>query len=189
MVLHPDLIDETDNPTREAASCFPFVVDEACVGPIRQRLAERAAAMAQRASTLDPELHIVVQGRAVPPLYVSDGRYSFVLQKGVTEIHLVSRAAPADVRPGSGDCRSLGVPVNRIRLRGGDVVQDVQVDHPCLSQGWWAAETDGLTRHRWTNGNAVLPLPMTHGPAILEISVARGALEYPLDADDQAQIA
>ena len=43
MVLHPDLTDETDYPTREAGSCAPFVWDEASVQPVWQRLADRAA--------------------------------------------------------------------------------------------------------------------------------------------------
>ena len=42
LVLHPDLTDETDYPTREAGSCAPFVWDEASVRPVWQRLAERA---------------------------------------------------------------------------------------------------------------------------------------------------
>ena len=38
LVLHPDLTDETDYPTREAGSCAPFVSDEASVQPVWQRL-------------------------------------------------------------------------------------------------------------------------------------------------------
>src|SRR5262249_2111860 len=45
--LHPDLTDETDYPTREAASCAPFVWDEPGVKPVWQRLADRAAALGQ----------------------------------------------------------------------------------------------------------------------------------------------
>ena len=47
LVLHPDLTDETDYPTREAGSCAPFVWDEASVRPVWQRLADRAAAIGQ----------------------------------------------------------------------------------------------------------------------------------------------
>ena len=43
----PDLTDEADYPTREAASCAPFVWDEASVRPVWQRLADRAAALGQ----------------------------------------------------------------------------------------------------------------------------------------------
>ena len=44
LVLHPDLTDETDYPTREANSCAPFVSDEANVQPVWQCLVDRAAA-------------------------------------------------------------------------------------------------------------------------------------------------
>ena len=37
MVLHPDLMDETDYPTREAGSCALFVWDKASVWPVRCR--------------------------------------------------------------------------------------------------------------------------------------------------------
>jgi hypothetical protein len=45
LVLHPDLTDAADYPTREAGSCAPFVWDEGSVRPIWQRLAERAEAI------------------------------------------------------------------------------------------------------------------------------------------------
>ena len=59
LVLHPDLTDETDYPTREAGSCAPFVWDEASVQPVWQRLADRAAAIGrpvpQRVTTTDAD--------------------------------------------------------------------------------------------------------------------------------------
>ena len=62
LVLHPDLTDETDYPTREANSCAPFVSDEASVQPVWQRLADRAAAIGRagspRATTTDAGLHL-----------------------------------------------------------------------------------------------------------------------------------
>jgi hypothetical protein len=33
------------------------------------------------------------------------------------------------------------------------------LDHPSLTEGWWAVERDGQVMSRWTNGDAVLPLP------------------------------
>ncbi len=48
LVLHPDLTDESDYPSREANSCAPFVWEEAAVRPIWQQLADRAAALGSR---------------------------------------------------------------------------------------------------------------------------------------------
>ena len=43
LVLHPDLTDETDYPTREAGSCAPFVWDEVSVQPVWQTVLQRSA--------------------------------------------------------------------------------------------------------------------------------------------------
>ena len=67
MVLHPDLTDETDYPTREAGSCAPFVSDEASVQPVWQRLADRAAAIGkagtQRVTTTEAKLRLAPDRR------------------------------------------------------------------------------------------------------------------------------
>jgi Hint domain len=188
LVLHPDLTDEADYPAREAGSCAPFVSDEASVRPVWQRLAERAAALGQPAPRLattdDPELRIVAKGRTVRPLYGENGLYIFALPKGATEVRLVSRAgSPTDARPWLDDRRCLGVDVERIVLRGANELREVPVDHPGLSQGWHAVERDGVALRRWTNGDAVLPLPVLGGPTMLEIRAGGGGMAYVTVAD------
>jgi len=194
LVLHPDLTDEMDYPTREAGSCAPFVSDEANVRPVWQHLAERAAALGQpapqRDTTTDADLHIVAKGRTVRPLYGENGLYIFALPKGATEVCVVSRAgAPTDVKPWLNDSRSLGVYLERIVLRGASEVRDVPLDHPSLSQGWWAVERDGTVMRRWTDGKAVLPLPAFDGPTMLEIRACGGAMTYIVDADQNRRVA
>ena len=193
-MLHPDLTDETDYPTREAASCAPFVSDEASVRPVWQRLAERAAALGQPAPRLDttgdPELRIVAKGRTVRPLYGENGLYIFALPKGATEVRLVSRAgAPTDARPWLDDRRCLGVNVERIVLRGASELREVPVDHPGLSQGWHVVERDGVALRRWTNGDAVLPLPALGGPTMLEIRAGSGGMAYVTSAEQERRAA
>jgi Hint domain len=188
MVLHPDLTDEADHPARETASCAPFVWDADSVQPVWQRLAERAATLGQpaprRDTTADPDLHIVAEGRALRPLYGENGLYVFALPKGMTEVRVVSRAgAPTGIQPWLEDRRCLGVHVARIVLRGAHEVQDVPVDHPVLFQGWWAAEQDGMALRRWTNGDAVVPLPSFEHPAILEIHASNSGMAYLTSAD------
>ena len=112
------------------------------------------------------------------PLYGENGLYIFALPKGATEVRLVSRAgSPTDARPWLDDRRCLGVYVERIVLRGASELREVPVDHPGLSQGWWAVERDGMALRRWTNGDAVLPLPAFSGPTMLEIRLG-GAMTY-----------
>ncbi|HEY2617103.1 MAG TPA: Hint domain-containing protein [Acetobacteraceae bacterium] len=182
LVLHPDLTDEAGYPTREAGSCAPFVWDEASVRPVWQRLAERAAAIGrpvpQPATTADAGLRLLAKGRSVRPIYGDDDLVIFTLPRGAREVRLVSRAAsPTDARPWLEDRRRLGVRVARIVLRGADEVREVPVDHPDLAGGWWAVERDGQAISRWTDGEAVLPLPAMRGDIMLELHLA-GAMTY-----------
>jgi hypothetical protein len=191
LVLHPDLTDETDYPTREAASCAPFVWDEGNVRPVWQRVAERAAALGQPVpqldTTTDPDLHIIAKGRTVRPLYGSNGLYVFALPRGATQARLVSRAgSPTGVRPWLEDRRCLGVYVERIVLRNVKEEREIAVDHPGLSRGWWAVEKSGIAIRRWTNGDALLPLPAFSGPAMLEIHLS-GETTYAVEADARSE--
>ena len=145
LTLHPELTDESHYPTRGAASCAPFVWDEGNVKPVWQRLADRAAILGQPAvkpkTTLDPGLRLAAKGRTIRPLYGENGLFIFALPKGATEVHIVSRAnSPTDVKPWLEDRRQLGVYVERIRLRGSSQVEDIPLDHPALSEGWWGVE-------------------------------------------------
>jgi hypothetical protein len=182
VVLHPNL---TDVPNRETGSCAPFVWDEANVRPVWGRLAERAATLGRPAreleTTTDPKLDIVANGRTLQPLWGENGLYIFVLPNDTTEVRLVSRAgSPTDARPWLEDRRCLGVCVERIVLRSPSEVQEVPVDHPGLSQGWWAVEREGMALHRWTDGYAALPLPVFQGPTSLEIRTNTGGMVYPV---------
>jgi hypothetical protein len=103
----------------------------------------------------------------------------FVLPGDLAEVRLLSRAAaPADCRPWLDDLRTLGVPVGRIVLRGGGNLEEVPLDHPALRDGWWAVEHDGSSLTRWTDGDALLPLPDGRGPIVLEIHLT-GEMVYP----------
>ena len=167
MVLHPDLTDETNYPTREAGSCAPFVWDEASVQPVWQRLADRAAAIGrpvpQHATTADAALRVFTKRptpRTLKPIYSDSNLVIFVLPSRSAEVQLLSRAqSPTEARPWLEDRRRLGVRVKRIVLRGANEVREIPVDHPDLSRGWWAVERDGQVMSRWTDGDAVLPLP------------------------------
>jgi hypothetical protein len=42
---------------------------------------------------------------------------------------------------------------------------------------------------RWTNGDAVLPLPALTGPTMLEIRAGNGGMAYVTDADQEQRAA
>jgi hypothetical protein len=186
LVLHPDLTDETGYPTREAGSCAPFVCDEASVRTVWQRLAERAAAIGRPvprcATTMDPDVRLLSDRRTIRPIFSNSDLIVFPVPRGAREVGLVSRGqSPIEARPWLSDRRRLGVRVKRIVLRGADGPREVPVDHPDLSQGWWAVERDGKITCRWTDGDARLPLPAMSGTAMLEIHLA-GSMIYAVDA-------
>jgi hypothetical protein len=192
LVLHPDLTDETDYPARAAGSCAPFVWDEATVQPVWQRLADRAAAIGRpvplRATTTDADLRLFGKYRTVKPIYGDSNLVIFNLPRGADEVRLLSRAqAPSEARPWLDDRRRLGVRVNRIVLRGMDDLREIPMDHPDLTNGWWDIERDGQAMSRWTNGDAVVPLPKMAGPVMLELHLA-GEMVYVEEAEAESQL-
>jgi hypothetical protein len=194
LVLHPDLTDESDYPTREAGSCAPFVWDEANVRPVWQRLADRAAAVglpgSQRATTTEPNLHLRDsdgERNHRRPIYADSNLAIFMLPRGAEQVRLFSRAqSPTDARPWLEDRRRLGVRVQRIMLRGANELREIPMDHPGLSKGWWDIERDGQVMSRWTNGDATVPLPAMDGHVMLELHLA-GEMIYAVEVEPESQ--
>jgi hypothetical protein len=175
LVLHPDFAASDQQARRELLSCIPFAADAARVEPEWRRLAARASrlgyAIRQPATVTDPAVHLEIDGRVYRPVSGADQRHVFVLPRGSASVRIKSRAtAPCDVSPWVEDRRRLGVAVGRIAFSVPDGVCELAMDHPSLRDGWWAAERDGTHLRRWTNGNAVLPIPP--GAVILTIHVA-----------------
>jgi Hint domain len=183
-LLHPDLLDSGDTPDREAGSCAPFVTDAERVEPVWRSLATQAAALGrpviEPVITSDHNLHAIAMGQKILPIVAKNGVYSFAVPAGTTGLRLVSRAgAPTDTRPWLGDRRRLGVPVTRLMLRTGTIVHALPLDHPEMSDGWWEIEREGVALRRWTNGDAVVPLPAATGRMLLEVHTG-GHLSYVL---------
>ena len=156
--------------------------------PVWQRLFDRAVAIRgpvpQRGTTTDAGLHLQCPGgRTVKPVFSDSDRVIFPLPRDTSEVRLlVSRAqSPTNARPWLSDQRRLGVRVKRIVLRSAGETREVPMDHPDLVRGWWAVEQDGPMMSRWTDGEAVLPLPGMRGHVMLEIQMA-GAMIYVEDA-------
>ena len=110
-------------------------------------------------------LHLQCPGRqTIEPTYCDSQRAIFILPDAAPEVRLVSRAqVPTEARPWLDDQRRTSVRVKRLVLRGADETNEVAMDHPDLTRGWWAVERDGPHMSRWTDGQAVLPLPAMRG--------------------------
>jgi autotransporter passenger strand-loop-strand repeat protein len=183
ILLHPDLTNDQDR--RIAQSCRPFADDPAFVEPIWRRVAARSAQLAMPLpagveTTSDPDLCVVINGKTIKPVSVRGERYAFVLPPTRSGIHLVSRATkPNALRPWVEDHRRLGVMIARLTLKRGAEMEEIPLDHPQLTDGWWATERDQTTLWRWTNGDAVVPVARGSA-ALLEVTLGE-TLAYPVD--------
>jgi Hint domain len=185
-VLHPDLsIGAGRLGVWERDACAPLVTAEADVRPVWERLAARAAtlghAVALPATTSDAALRLVVDGRALRPISVAEGRYVFPLPRGARAVRLASRSgSPAESRPWLDDRRRLGVFVERVVVQSEAGVEQIPLDHPSMMRGWHRVEQrDGLLR-RWTNGDATIAVPprAAEDGGVLEIAVCE-SMRYP----------
>ena len=186
LVLYPDVPNDAICPTREAGSCAPFVSDEASVRPVWQGVADRAATIGRpvpvRVTTTDADPRLQCPGgRTIAPIHRDGDRVIFALPRDASEVRLVSCAqSPTEARPWLEDRRRLGVRMKRIVLRGAEELREIPVDGPDLTRGWWGVEHDGQIMSRWTDGEAVLPLPALRGDVVLEIHLA-GSTTYVVD--------
>ena len=186
LILHPWF--EDGQAGRLGRSCAPFLTAAAVVEPIWRGLARRAAALGMAvhrpAVTQDAAQRLLVDGRTLRPLMVHGDVMTFVVPAGATSIRLLSHAsAPNAVRPWEEDSRLLGLSVRRIRVSETGEVRDVPLDHPDVTDGWWAVEGDGADAWRWTSGDAVLPTG-TDSARIIEITA--GCLDAYLEESARA---
>ena len=176
LILHPDFYDPAAQAARRlATSCAPLADAADLVAPLWWRLADRAVALGflvpAPSFTHDPALAVRTASGLVMPEIGADGSYRFALPAGPAT--LVSRAAyPQDATPWLEDQRRLGVMVRALKLGG----TPLPLDHPALTAGWWAPETDGTARWRWTDGAAALGT--LTAPAILEVTLG-DTIPYP----------
>jgi Hint domain len=183
--LYPD--PTNDQTRRTTESCAPFVDDPARVQPMWQTLTERAVQLgwtlpAASQTTDDPALCLIVDGRQVAPVCLDRGKHVFVVPPGTVAVRLRSRVAtPSDAAPWVSDDRRLGVLLSGLTVRSGADAMRIPLDDPGFGPGWWQAEWHGSAiLRRWTDGNALVPMPdRMEGICLLEVEVA-ATLPYPL---------
>jgi hypothetical protein len=149
----------------EARACAPLVRDGAKLEAARSYLLERAGLLGF-ATTHDPALRLVIDGRVVRPK-IAGRTHRFRLPATARGARLMSRnAIPAEVSADNRDHRRLGVAVSRIALDG----HTIALTDPRLSSGWHDVEYNGAeAAWRWTDGDAGLALT---GVRTLEVEVA-----------------
>jgi hypothetical protein len=176
LVLHPEFEVNAHLKCWQTDACAPLTVSQEAVKPVWQMLAQRAESLGYQrpdyVTTNDPELRLVADGRVIRPLSSDADRYVFALPAGVSSVRLASRASvPSYFESYLDDWRHLGVAVRRIVVRDSAGLTELPPDHPGLTRGWYGVERDEATMWRWMNGDAVLPIESTDGPAMVEVQV------------------
>ena len=176
LVLHPEFQVNAGLKCWEIDACAPLAVSQPAVEPVWRDLVQRAEMLGYQrheyAMTNDPDLRLIADGRVVRPLSGDGNRYVFTLPAGVSSVRLASRASvPSYFEAYRDDWRHLGVAIRRIVVRDNAGLVEIPPDHPGLTRGWHAVERNDATMWRWMNGDAVLPIAATDGPAMVEVHV------------------
>lgn len=144
VALHPEF-DALD--AHATQSCLPLVDGGPALAAIREGLIARAG----ECFSADPAVRLMADGVALAPMSVEGRRYRFCVPEGARVLRLVSRCAvPGDVHAASTDRSRIGIAVRGLEIDG------LAVSYDALDEGWHA-QTPGRD-HRWSDGNAVLPL-------------------------------
>ena len=145
---HPDF-----GPRHWSETCLPLLFEGPVVEGARAALLARAAALGHALQS-DGGVHVLVDGRRVAPVWLSERRAVFMLPEGGRRVRLRSRRfVPAHTDPASGDQRVLGVCVGRLQIDGEEI--DLG-DEALFAEGWHGLESWGGGQ-RWTEGDAALP--------------------------------
>jgi len=157
----------------------PVLTGGSVVDAIWRRLLDRAGPRPNVPLTEDADLHLIVDGKRINPLWRQGDAHGFRLDRHPASIRIVSRAAePAELGLAR-DPRSLGVAVRRVLVWQGWRVTVIEAADPSLTGGFHAYEADN--DFRWTDGDALLPLPPTvTGACEVELRVA-GTTRYELN--------
>ena len=164
---------------RPLPSCAPVLHDHPTVKRIWRALHERAGRL-DVALTEDPDLHLLADGERLDAERVGRRVWRFRLPRPVSDLRIVSRSAIPAMVGTEPDQRRLGVALRRIVLARRGARQAIGWDDARLTAGFHDPEP--LDRHRWTDGEAALPLALLaslRAGATVELHV-NGLLPYPV---------
>jgi hypothetical protein len=147
---HPDF-----QPRHRADTSLPLVKEGPPVARTKGRLLARLSAQGYRV-TQHAEARVLVDGKCVEPMTLSEARMAFLLPPGGREIGLCSNIfVPAHTVAESSDMRSLGLCIRQLQIDGMAIALK---DDACCTLGWHEAEWEGgRFLHRWTVGKTPLP--------------------------------
>jgi len=132
------------------APCLQHTGEGPVLNGIRSRLAARAEAMGWRITSIDPEVHLIVDGMHVAPARSCRG-FVFRVPPGATSITLCSATlVPRELDVNTEDRRSLGLLVSGIEIDNEDGSLSLDMLSDSIGTGFHSPES----HRRWTNGSA-----------------------------------
>jgi Hint domain-containing protein len=157
-----------------ANACAPQVLAGPAAQKVRQHLIERASHLGF-AITDASDLSLLVDGRLIEFSSVEGRSWRFSIAEGTRQIRIVSRKAmPAGVSSRSEDRRVLGVAIGRLALHCEGRTEEISLNDPHLTDGFYEIEQWDATIWRWTNGDATLRFPMGTPASELELILTHG---------------
>ncbi|MDA8251149.1 MAG: Hint domain-containing protein, partial [Rhodospirillales bacterium] len=155
VTLHPDFAWQV----WASRACAPLVLDGPERTAARRRLLARAAQLGH-VVTKDANVHLLADGVPVPGCAQAGPLHRFKVGGRVKELRIMSRSGvPAELHADGTDHRRLGVMIDRIaffrRFRWhGLALADIPT-----GRGFHRLEEEGARSWRWTDGDALLPIP------------------------------
>jgi hypothetical protein len=160
-------------------TCAPVLTGGPIVDAAWRRFLDRAGPRPGIPLTLEPALHLLIDGWRVAPVCRRDLHYVFRLATRPAEIRLVSHAGRPQELGLARDPRPLGVAVRQIGVVQGSRSRVIVADDRRLSEGFHAFEPQANVR--WTDGDARLPTGLLEGfnPPIRLIIRLGCTAQYP----------
>jgi Hint domain len=147
-------------------ACAPMVAAGPQLIEVQQRLHARTAELGWIKSE-DADLVIEADGVTISPIHKAGNRTWFAVP-AASSLTLRSNASVlAQVMPGLGDGRRLGIAVSSLRVDGAEVA----LESDAFGAGFYPVERHETIGWRWTNGESVLALDLA-APAMIEVNLA-----------------
>lgn len=137
--------------------CRDFHADGALVDAVRSQLVARARHAGWKAEPLDPDLHLLVDGKRVDPSW-SGLTATFMVGELPNSLCIASRTCvPAEMSV-SHDRRRLGVQIRDLMIWDGTGhLQSISIADPELIDGFHHVESVDGAKCRWTSDQSFVP--------------------------------
>lgn len=147
-------------------ACAPLVAAGPQLTALQLRLHARAEQLGWTRSEA-ADLRIEADGTAIMPVHEEGNRFWFLVPAARALVLRSNHGVLAQLVPGLGDGRKLGVAVAELRIDGAAV----DLDAPMFGAGFYPAERHEALGWRWTDGAAQVHHALA-APAMIEVALA-----------------